>query len=152
MEQMTLEQAERIAQEGDYGLVPLTRELYADTITPTEVMRILKNISRHCYMLESAEDNKRWGRYTFLGYEPALEITCRNGSVQIKNALHTIRAEGGPGECIRQLCRRTEVRRWKVFLRLLAAWWDIFPMITSSTVSRALCWMPRIRKGSRMWI
>ena len=54
-------------------------------------------------MLESAEDNKRWGRYTFLGYEPALEITCRNGSVQIKNALHTIRAEGGPGECIRQL-------------------------------------------------
>lgn len=103
MEQMTLEQAKRIAQEGDYGLVPLTRELYADTITPTEVMRILKNISRHCYMLESAEDNKRWGRYTFLGYEPALEITCRNGSVQIKNALHTIRAEGGPGECIRQL-------------------------------------------------
>ena len=92
MEQMTLEQAKRIAQEGDYGLVPLTRELYADAITPTEVMRILKNISRHCYMLESAEDNKRWGRYTFLGYEPALEITCRNGSVQIKNALHTIRA------------------------------------------------------------
>ena len=103
MEQMTLEQAKRIAQEEDYGLVPLTRELYADTITPTEVMRILKNISRHCYMLESAEDNKRWGRYTFLGYEPALEITCRNGSVQIKNALHTIHAEGGLGECIRQL-------------------------------------------------
>ena len=62
MEQMTLEQAKRIAQEGDYGLVPLTRELYADAITPTEVMRILKNISRHCYMLESAEDNMRWGR------------------------------------------------------------------------------------------
>ena len=103
MEQMTLEQVKRMAQEGEYGLVPLTRELYADAITPTEVMRILKNISRHCYMLESAEDNKRWGRYTFLGYEPALEITCRNGSVQIKNALHTIRAEGGPGECIRQL-------------------------------------------------
>lgn len=39
MEQMTLEQAKRIAQEGDYGLVPLTRELYADAITPTEVMR-----------------------------------------------------------------------------------------------------------------
>ena len=50
MEQMTLEQAKRIAQEGDYGLVPLTRELYADAITPTEVMRILKNISRHCYI------------------------------------------------------------------------------------------------------
>ena len=70
MEQMTLEQAKRIAQEGDYGLVPLTRELYADAITPTEVMRILKNISRHCYMLESAEDNKRWGRYTFLPHHP----------------------------------------------------------------------------------
>lgn len=152
MEQMTLEQAKRIAQEGDYGLVPLTRELYADAITPTEVMRILKNISRHCYMLESAEDNKRWGRYTFLGYEPALEITCRNGSVQIKNALHTIRAEGGPGSASVSCCRKTQVRRWRGFLRLQAAWWDIFPTITLSTVNRALCWMPRIRKDSRMWI
>ena len=46
MEQMTLEQAKRIAQEGDYGLVPLTRELYADAITPTEVMRILKELNQ----------------------------------------------------------------------------------------------------------
>ena len=38
MEQMTLEQVKRMAQEGEYGLVPLTRELYADAITPTEVM------------------------------------------------------------------------------------------------------------------
>ena len=42
-------------------------------------MKILKNVSTHCYMLESAQANDRWGRYTFLGYDPKLEITCIDG-------------------------------------------------------------------------
>ena len=32
-----------------------------------EVMRILKIIV-HCHMLESVDDTKRWGRYTFMDY------------------------------------------------------------------------------------
>ena len=48
-------------------------------------MRILKNVSTHCYMLESAQANDRWGRYTFLGYDPKLEITCINGELKAGN-------------------------------------------------------------------
>ena len=34
-------------------------------------------------MLESVEDKKQWGRYTFLGYDPSLELTCVNGNLTI---------------------------------------------------------------------
>lgn len=68
---------------GDYKTAPVSMEILSDIKTPIEVMRILKNVSNHCYMLESAEDKERWGRYTFLGYDPKLEITCVNGEMKI---------------------------------------------------------------------
>lgn len=66
-----------------YDIVPICKEIFSDSITAIEVMRILKNNSSHCYMLESVEDAKRWGRYTFLGFQPKLEITCRNGQMKV---------------------------------------------------------------------
>lgn len=81
---LSLEQAEHIAaQDPDLKRVPLATEIYADVRTPIEVMRILKGVSHHCYLLESAETSEKWGRYTFLGYDPVLEITCANGVVRI---------------------------------------------------------------------
>ena len=34
-------------------------------------------------MLESARENENWGRYTFLGFDPKLEITCAHGEMKI---------------------------------------------------------------------
>ena len=44
----------------------------------------LRILSNHCYMLESVEDSKNWGRYSFLGFNPILEITCQDGNLSIK--------------------------------------------------------------------
>ena len=46
-------------------------------------MRILKNVSTHCYMLESAQTNETWGRCTFLGFNPKLEVTCLDGMMRM---------------------------------------------------------------------
>ena len=46
-----------------YKTVPVSRRMYADIRTPVEVMRILKTVSSQCYLLESMEDSKRWGRW-----------------------------------------------------------------------------------------
>lgn len=78
------EQVQRIASTGKYRRVPVCRELYADSFTPVEVMRILRQKSRHCYLLESAEDNQKWGRYSFLGYDPVLELSCTDGELRIR--------------------------------------------------------------------
>lgn len=78
----TLSQIQNIAASGKYNVLPVSCEILSDFITPIEAMRILKNVSTHCYMLESALANEQWGRYTFLGFEPKLEITCINGKMK----------------------------------------------------------------------
>ena len=79
----TLEQIRFYAEQGRYKRVPISKELYADAFTPISVMRTLRAASRHCYLLESAEDRQQWGRYSFLGYAPTMEITCTDGRVII---------------------------------------------------------------------
>ena len=100
---ITLEEARELA--GDYKVVPVSKEIMADIKTPMEVLRILKGVSRHCYMLESVENQEKWGRYTFLGYEPKLEITCMNGTLTIKNGQEIVRQTEHPGDTIKEILR-----------------------------------------------
>ncbi len=91
------------ASDSAYRKVPVSMELFADFTTPIEAMRILKNISGHCYMLESMEDNKNRGRYTFLGYDPILEITCTDGLLNIKSGTSFQVETSHPEEYIRKI-------------------------------------------------
>jgi anthranilate synthase component 1 len=79
----TLDNVKEIVKTGDYDIVPISKEIYGDMFTPIEVMRILKKCSKHCYMLESVDDTKRWGRYTFIGFDPLSEVTCFNNILSI---------------------------------------------------------------------
>ena len=103
--QPTLEECKKLASEGDYGVIPVSTEIFSDTSTPIEVLRILKRVSSHVYLLESAEANKRWGRYSFLGYDPLMEITCYNGAVKIKNPLTTQSTTEDIRSCIRNIIK-----------------------------------------------
>ena len=47
--------------------------------------RKLKNQSEHCYILESVGKQEYQGRYTFLGYQPKLDVTCTNGVITLKD-------------------------------------------------------------------
>lgn len=71
-----------LCESGQYDLIPIKKELYADIKTAVEVLKVLKKADEHCFMLESVEDAQKWGRYTFLGFAPSMEITCRNGEVK----------------------------------------------------------------------
>ncbi len=79
----TLETAREYAAKGEYDIMPISCELLSDICTPIEAVKILKNVSTHCYLLESAEDKQRWGRWSFLGYEPELELTCSDEGLSI---------------------------------------------------------------------
>ena len=99
----TLEECKELANSGKYGVIPISTEIYADTITPIEALRILKKISNHTYLLESAEADKKWGRYSFLGYDPLLEITCYNGITTVKSPMTTRSTEEDVRELIRNV-------------------------------------------------
>ena len=81
----SIDEVKKIAASGMYKAVPISCEILSDICTPIEAIRILKNVSTHCYMLESVAENEKWGRYTFLGFDPKLEVTCINGEMKAGN-------------------------------------------------------------------
>lgn len=97
----TISELEVLIAGTDYKRVPIKIELFADTITPIEALRKLKNVSSHCFMFESAEASLQWGRYTFIGFEPTLEITAQNGEVMLKTEATTQVIRQSPAEVIR---------------------------------------------------
>ena len=106
----TIETIREIAAKGQYKRVPVCREVYADRYTPVEVMRTLRKASRHCYLLESASQTEVWGRYSFLGYEPAMEITCTDGAMKIRRTEGEDQGEitkqvAHPGDTLREILK-----------------------------------------------
>ena len=79
----SLEEAKQYAGQEQYHCLPVYSEILSDIRTPIEVLRILKNVSSHVYLLESVMEHDSWGRYTFLGYDPKLTITCTNGKMKV---------------------------------------------------------------------
>lgn len=79
-----IEETKEIAKNKSYKRIPISYEIFSDSKTSIEVLRRLRILSNHCYMLESVEDSKNWGRYSFLGFNPILELTCQDGNLTIK--------------------------------------------------------------------
>lgn len=74
---------------GRYRQAPLVRRIQLDT-SPVDVLRQLKRISSHSFLLESADLSSRKsadlgsrGRYSFLGFDPKLEIYCKQGHMRV---------------------------------------------------------------------
>lgn len=73
----------QIVEKGCYDILPVSCEILSDICTPIEAMTILKNISSHCYMLESVAGHEKWGRYTFLGFDPKTQITAVGNEITV---------------------------------------------------------------------
>lgn len=65
-------------------MVPVCYEMLSDIITPINLLKKLKAENEHYYILESVENQELWGRYTFLGYSPKLDIICMNGTLTLR--------------------------------------------------------------------
>ena len=99
------------AQSHETGikLIPVSTEILSDIRTPIEVLKILKNNSKHTFMLESIEDSDKWGRYSFMSFDPELEITCMNGKVMVGDE---VCETDKPAEVIRQIMREHKSARF----------------------------------------
>lgn len=83
MNTQKFEDIERLLE--DYSMIPICKEIYADVITPISLLRKMEAFGKNFFLLESVEGGEKWGRYSFLGYEPVLHITCKDGIVTQKS-------------------------------------------------------------------
>lgn len=97
-----IKETEKILQKGDFKVLPLSCSISTDK-NALDIYKILKNVSNNVFILESVEDNKNWGRYTFLGFDPKLEITCHNRTVKIQSGTSLIFNDKSPHDYIRQI-------------------------------------------------
>ena len=65
----------------DYSLIPICKEIYSDVITPISLLRRMETLDKNFFLLESVEGGEKWGRYSFLGYNPVLHVSCNDGVV-----------------------------------------------------------------------
>lgn len=72
------------ALAANYPIIPVCREVFADIITPITLLRKIAGLSSRYCLLESIEGGENWGRYSFLGYDPILRVTCKDHVVTIR--------------------------------------------------------------------
>jgi anthranilate synthase component I len=54
----------------DFDVIPVVRELSADTLTPLVAFAALSGESEEAFLFESVERGENLGRYSFIGFEP----------------------------------------------------------------------------------
>jgi len=70
----------QMAKQGN--LIPVYKEFLADMDTPVSAYLKIRDDS-YSYLLESADHEKRWGRYSFIGYKPYLLVVSRDREMEI---------------------------------------------------------------------
>ena len=109
----SLEEVRQIAAAGTYDVLPVSTEILSDFTTPIETLRILKNVSKHCFLLESAQADETWGRYTFLGFDPKLDSTCVGGEINgVLDAGRVKYVTGNPADYLREVLSRYKSPRF----------------------------------------
>lgn len=66
-------------------LVPLSTSLIADLDTPLTLFFKINPDQEHVFLFESMEGGEKWGRYSFIGFQPLVSFTCHSDSVEIRS-------------------------------------------------------------------
>ncbi len=72
-----------LALAREHTVVPVWREVLADMDTPLSAFAKLVG-DRDGFLLESVEHAERWGRYSFLGWDPVATLTVRGSNVAVE--------------------------------------------------------------------
>ncbi|AIZ55954.1 anthranilate synthase component 1 [Candidatus Methanoplasma termitum] len=97
----SLEDAKRLSQ--GYTLVPMALEIFSDQKTPIEIIRNIRSLGGSCFILESVNGGEGWGRYTFLGYNPIINVYGTGNTVVIKSGRESKEEKRNPIEVVKEL-------------------------------------------------
>src|SRR5437867_3263028 len=78
---MTFEEFKILAV--NYNVIPISKTLLADTLTPVSAYLRLRENSTSSFLFESVEGGERIARYSFIGRDPVLLLRCRDKTTTI---------------------------------------------------------------------
>lgn len=85
-----------------YGRAYLSIILQGDTETPISIFKKLYN-KKGCFLLESVENGKDWGRFSHIGRNPFMELVCTGHSTELKRNNHIETLVGDPVQVMKQV-------------------------------------------------
>jgi anthranilate synthase component 1 len=101
---------------GEAGLIPVHREIIADLDTPLTVFAKIAGEQSHSFLFESLEGGEKWGRYSFVGYDPLVVFESRGKRVTLtRNGREEVK-EGNPLDILRQLVESFKVSSQSEYL------------------------------------
>jgi len=103
----TQEYKEMLAQKTSDGanlVIPVGVRILADTETPVSVLSRLTD-EKSLFLFESVEGGEHWGRYSFLGFSPHLELRVFRDFVEVnkKGSAEKIPHNGDPLSILRKI-------------------------------------------------
>lgn len=104
---LTLEQVK--AYQKDYTAVPVAKECFADMTTPLAFLSTVKGSSNDYFLLESLEGGERWGRYSFIGYDPIVKLRAKDSMVEVINSAKVKFKSDNPINCIKEVLAEYKV-------------------------------------------
>ena len=87
----SFEEFKELARRGTF--VPVCKEMVADLLTPVSAFLKIAENSDYAFLLESVEGGEHVGRYSFLGKDPFLILTGRDGRTIVDRAGSTTESE-----------------------------------------------------------
>jgi len=101
MHKPDLEIFKNLASEA--GLVPVYREIVADLDTPLTIFAKVAAYDSHAFLFESLEGGEKWGRYSFIGFDPLLTFSSSRERVEINRGGESEVGFGNPLQELRNL-------------------------------------------------
>ena len=88
---------------GEAGLVPVYREIVADLDTPLTIFAKVAAFDSHAFLFESLDGGEKWGRYSFIGFDPLLTFSSSREQMEIVRGGRTEVLTGNPLQTLREL-------------------------------------------------
>lgn len=77
----TYDNVKKLSQS--YDVIPIYKEIYADSVTPITLLRKIAEKSDKFFLLESIEGGEKWGRYSFIGFNPKARLAYKDGVLTV---------------------------------------------------------------------
>lgn len=67
------------------GLIPVYRKIISDLDTPLTLFAKVADEESHIFLFESMEGGEKWGRYSFIGFDPLLSFSSKDSRIDVES-------------------------------------------------------------------